>query len=856
MPNSSKIKTKKTGKAKLRNTFLFWFLIISVIPLGIVSFVSFNIAHKTFRDNAVNSLINAAKIKKDFLESYFTERITDLDFQSQDFENVEVLKSLKKSFTESGLSIKNYTNSYEHAKLIVSRGENLRKFQISYGYIDVLLMDSVGNLLFSITRHSRQYLGTNMFTGKYANTNFVKACKQSMITGKPYLSDFEFCKSITNEIDCFIVQVIVDKEGHKIGLIALQIPIYSINKMMWDSTGLGNTGETYLVGDDLLMRSDSRFIKNSTVLNVKVNTEGVKKWLINKNKFNNNPIYQNPETNTSVNMNQIIIKSKPYEAFNANIYTDYRGIKVLGVSTNIAVLERLGVSWILLVEIDEHEAFHSVSILRNISVTMIILTIILVFIFSLKISKRIVNPIDKLANLLPQIANGNLDIDFKIESKNEIGLLERSFRKMAIDLKRTTVSKDYLENIFESMYDILVVLTPGFKVETANKQFCKLLDYPLDYVTDKLFNDFFLDNNFFTESELKKLNQNGSIYDLEKIFVSKKHVNIPILISVSKMNNREGTCQGIVCVAKDITEQKHYEEERENFVKNLKSNQIEIERTNKDLKKAFEALKESQAVILQQEKLASIGLLAAGIAHEINNPIGFVSSNINTLGKYVKKITEFITLQDVAIKQIKQKEVVEYINENRNKLKLNFIFNDMGSLIKESLEGTERIRKIVLDLKNFTRHGDEESETADINECIKSSLNIVWNELKYKASVRKHFGKIPLTKCYPNFLGQVFINILINAAHAISERGTITIKTWHDENSIFVSISDTGCGISKKHINKIFDPFFTTKDVGEGTGLGMSISYDIIEMHKGSIKVESEEGKWTKFTIMIPCIAN
>ncbi len=855
MSKPNKNKAQRLPNRKLRRTILFWFLLISVIPLCLVCFISFKIAHNALRDQATNSLINAAKLKKEFLESYFSERVADLDFQSQEMANIRFLIKLKKSFQESGLSIEEYAKGYEHSKLSVKLGEDLKNFQASYGYIDILLLDGDGNLLFSITGHNRHYWGTNMFTGKYAGTNFTKACKKSMIDGRPYLSDYEFCKSIVNEVDFFIVQAVVDYEGRKIGLIALQIPVYSIDKMMGDRTGLGGTGETYLIGYDLLMRTSSRFSENSTVLNVKIDTECANEWLINEINLGHID-YQNTGIGASQAMDKNINVNKPetYKAFKANIYKDYRGISVLGVGTKIDMLERLGIHWALLAEIDENEAFRFAYILRNIILTMIFITVIFVVVISLTMSKLIVNPIIKLANLLPQFTKGNMDVDFKIKSQNEIGFLESSFKNMAIDLRNTTVSIDYLKNIFESMYDVLVVLTPDFKIRTANKQFCNLLDYPLDYITGKLFDDFFTNSNLLTEMELDKLNKHGFIYDLEKIFVSKYFVKIPLLLSVSKMNDQEGVCQGIVCVAKDITERKHYEEERENFVEELGSKQIEIEQTNKNLKKALEDLRESQTVILQQEKLASLGQLAAGVAHEINNPIGFISSNINTLGKYSRKFTEFIALQDAAINQIDNKDVVANVDKNRKRLKLDFIINDIDNLIKESLEGAGRIIKIVRDLKVFTRHSDKKAEMADINECIRSSLNIVWNEVKYKATVNKNFGDIPLTKCYPFLLGQVFINILINSAHAIREHGDITIETWREGQSIFASFTDTGSGISKENLNKIFDPFFTTKDVGIGTGLGMSISYDIIKKHNGSIKVKSDAGKWTKFVVMIPFI--
>jgi len=272
------------------------------------------------------------------------------------------------------------------------------------------------------------------------------------------------------------------------------------------------------------------------------------------------------------------------------------------------------------------------------------------------------------------------------------------------------------------------------------------------------------------------------------------------------------------------------------------------------LEKAYTELKATQAKILQQEKMASIGQLAAGVAHEINNPIGFISSNLGTLDKYVNRLTEFITAQSEVLGALKSVESEEVLREKRKKLKLDYIIPDIKALIEESLDGADRVRRIVQDLKSFSRVDEAEYKHADINECIESTINIVWNELKYKAVLKKEYGEIPLTKCYPQQLNQVFMNLLVNAAHAIEKQGEITIRTWHEDGSIFVAISDTGAGIPKENISRLFDPFFTTKEIGKGTGLGLSITYDIVKKHTGDIMVHSEEGKGTSFTVRIPIV--
>ena len=247
----------------------------------------------------------------------------------------------------------------------------------------------------------------------------------------------------------------------------------------------------------------------------------------------------------------------------------------------------------------------------------------------------------------------------------------------------------------------------------------------------------------------------------------------------------------------------------------------------------------SRQKLAQSDKLAAIGTLAAGVAHEINNPIGYISSNLNTMKKYLEKIREHLEKRDEPHEE-DHKQIMDMVVD----------FNDA---VNESIEGAARVKNIVADLKSFSRIDRAEKECANLNDGINSTLNIIWNELKYKCTVEKDFGILPELYCIPNQLNQVFMNILINAGHAITEEhGTILIKTWADDNNILISIKDDGCGIPKENLRKIFEPFFTTKEVGKGTGLGLSLAYDIVRKHGGNIEVKSEVEIGTEFTITLP----
>ncbi len=279
-----------------------------------------------------------------------------------------------------------------------------------------------------------------------------------------------------------------------------------------------------------------------------------------------------------------------------------------------------------------------------------------------------------------------------------------------------------------------------------------------------------------------------------------------------------------------------------------------------DMKEAHEKLKNTQKQLIQSEKLASIGQLAAGIAHEINNPVGYINSNLSTLGKYIESFTEI--LRAVEIFQVyfkddqidKAKNVLNELYEFERNNDIKYMISDVDNLLRETKEGVDRIKKIVWDLRTFSRADMGERKLSDINKIIEGILSIVWNEIKYKANLKKEYGEIPLIDCNPQEIGQVFINILVNAAQAIVDKGLITIKTYNDEEKVFIEISDTGIGMSEEVSSKVFDPFFTTKEVGKGTGLGLSISYDLVKKHNGDIYVKSVQGQGTTFTIWFPII--
>ncbi len=430
-----------------------------------------------------------------------------------------------------------------------------------------------------------------------------------------------------------------------------------------------------------------------------------------------------------------------------------------------------------------------------------------------------------------KLAKHQKDLEQQVESRtrellirNEELKLEISERKKAESAFRD--SEERYKRLIENAI-IGILLIQNGKIIFANSMCSKISGYEQEEIIDKDFFEFVHpdDRELAIDNNTKRLKgeQFEDSYPIRLINRQGDTRWVQVSATCMTYNSR----QTILTFFKDITQQRH----------------LELQ-------------------IMQSEKMASIGQLAAGVAHEINNPIGYISSNLHTLGEYQGQLHELITkyreLSALFEKKPDQFENniflsgLKAIEKLETEIDINFIMDDLPLLIKQSEDGTDRVKKIVSDLKNFAHPGDEKKQFTDINSNIESTLNMLWNELKYHVEVIKDLGDIPAVECYPQLLNQVFMNLIVNSAQAIEGKGIIRIKTsWHD-NSAEIKISDNGMGIPKENLGKIYDPFFTTKDVGKGTGLGLHLCYNIIKKHQGTILVESIEGKGTTFTISLP----
>lgn len=282
--------------------------------------------------------------------------------------------------------------------------------------------------------------------------------------------------------------------------------------------------------------------------------------------------------------------------------------------------------------------------------------------------------------------------------------------------------------------------------------------------------------------------------------------------------------------------------------------EISLKRRVDELVQANQRLSDMQLQLVQSEKMASIGQLASGVAHEINNPIGFVKSNLGSLAVYVEALLEIVRAYE-QVEHVHGEAVevaLQAIEQRKKDIDYGYVVEDVRKLIDESVEGVQRVSQIVLDLKNFSRAGDVSAQPADLQAGIESTINVVWNQLKYKVDVVREYASLPLVSCVASQINQVVMNLLTNAEQAISERGTITVRTGMQADTVWFEVQDTGCGIAPDKQARIFEPFYTSKPIGQGTGLGLSISFGIVQRHGGSITVQSAPGAGSTFRVTLP----
>ena len=498
-------------------------------------------------------------------------------------------------------------------------------------------------------------------------------------------------------------------------------------------------------------------------------------------------------------------------------------------------------------------------------------------------ARSITKPLSVAVSVADAISRGDLQIEVEVRSNDEIGLLMISMKKM-VETLRTLITD------FSMLTDAAIAGRLATRADSAKHagEFKKIVmgvNATLDAVIMPLnVSAEYVDRiskgdippkitaayqGDFNELKVNLNNcidiMNNLLGETEKVLIAaadcrfEERANANLFVGgwqqlVQGVNN---IVTNIVNPLRAATERLNVEVvERRHAQELLEAQQQQLESLNSLLEeRVFEEVRknrEKDQALMQREKMASIGQLAAGVAHEINNPMGYISGNLHVLAEYYDRIILF----DRQVQELDRSESSSYDQRDagsiRKSLDIDHILEDGVDLIRESRTGAEQVTKIVGELKSFSRVDAPDFALATLEACMESALTICYSNLKYVVTIRKEYEPGPSILCHPGQLNQVFLNLLVNAGQAITPPGEIVLKCWHDDIFVYASVSDTGKGIPEDILPRIFDPFFTTKDVGEGTGLGLSVSYDVVKKRGGDILVESVPGKGSTFTVQLP----
>jgi len=658
-----------------------------------------------------------------------------------------------------------------------------------------------------------------IIASSHKDVGFDKSIEEIFLKGRKgvYIKDMHISKFTGNIVLTIAAPIFLN--GEFAGVTVINFDGKELFEVTTNKTGLGKTGDIYIVNRNGYMITPSSFRKD-TFLKLRVDDENTRKAFEDIEKFGQKGHKHNPF-----------------------VYTDYRGVRVLGTHDHI-----FSVQWVITAAIDEKEVLAPLRKVKFLLIFNIIVIPILAWLIGIFISGILSRPIHNLRKGVEIIGFGNLDYKVGTEAKDEIGQLSLAFDKMTEKLKSSLVSKDYMENIVNSMADILVVVTPDGIIEKANRAALDVLGYNTEELIGKdlsfLFAEKEDEDGIFKKFNVEKVIIGSALKNYEVNLKTKDSIKIPVLLSSARIKavdclygDLTQNCQryrkrekhqekilSIVCVAKDITEQKRAREKLDYILKEeIKSREIMVSmlddnnQIREKVEKNLAELKETKDMLVQSEKLALLGRLVSDMAHEVNNPLMIISGN-----------AQLSLMEDL---------------KNQPQLKESF------EVIKEECV---RAKNIIRRLLTFSKPSKGEFKEVDINEALDLVVKLVEHQyLLVDVKVRKNYTAVlPKVKIDEEQMYEVFMNLLKNSAESMPKGGTISVSTSKENDNIRIDFKDTGSGISEKNIKKIFDPFFTTKE--SGTGLGLSVCYGIINAHNGEMRYESKSGEGTNAIILLP----
>ena len=913
--NNTGKKPKTMFYRGLGRTLLSAFLALAIIPMTVVSIISYRNAHQSLQDDAGKALHSVANLKTQQIDDYFDEILTDLMLQSEMHSNMQFLASLENladAYKESGLPVRDFTRSFKWTLLVEEKGNDLKAYRRTYGYHDIFLMDAQGNILF--TAAGEEDLGTNLFQGKNAGTRFAAACQKALTTGRPAFSDYEvYDPSGVDAVFGFFAAAIVEDDGEKIGLIALQFAIDPIDKIMQAPIGLGKTAETYLVGPDLKMRSNSILSAAKTVLKNPVETAQTRLW---KQQIDKNIAIQAMEHTES-------------------IYNGPHGQAVLGTHSDIDIE---GVSFAVVAEIEQKEAFASADRLRSIMFGLLMVTGLLVVLIAVFISRRIVRPIQTLSAGAQRVAAGDLGHTIEVRSKNEIGEMTNSFNAMVQSLRQTSA-----ENTLQSWYKTgLAQLNEDMRGDKDMDELgrstitflAKYLDAKIGaiYLADD-HNDLKLVGSYAYKKR-KNLSSTFRIGEglvgqaaLEKESILLANVPDDYIAISSGLGEtvprnilvlpfmHNGDVKGVVelgslrefsdtdlnflnQVSESIAIAIHSAESRHKVRKLLEQTQIqakELETQQEELRASNEELEEQREELRStNEELESQTEELRASNEELEEKTEVLESQKQEIEKRRQQVEQAKQGVEEKARELERasKYKSEFLANMSHELRtpLNSLLilakilkdNDEGNLTAEQVEsadviygGGQQLLMLINDILDLSKVEAGKMEIHNENVSFDALAGSITTQFGPLAKEKNLNLEVVIGPDAPSSfmtdgqrLGQILRNLLSNA-FKFTAAGSVTLeiglpdeqtqfsdKSLTTGNTLAFAVKDTGPGIAKDKMQSIFEAFqqadgSTNRRYG-GTGLGLSISRAMSDLLGGEIQLHSEEGRGSTFTLLLP----
>jgi len=900
----------------LGRTLLVWFLILSLLPMMVVSIFSYWNAYSSLKQEAEMTLSSVVSMKTERIRSYFERMMTDLRQQSAMTPNVQFLDDLRKAYKKSSKPVGDFVKSFKWVMMVEEQGADLKGYRRTYGYHDILLIDDQGNILFTVD--GEDDLGTNLFSGKYANTLLARAGKEALQTGRLTFSDFEHYAPSDKSVDGFLVAVMVNEDGDKIGLMAFQISTDLIDPIMQQSGGMGKTAETYLIGADLKMRSNSVLIETETILKDAVETEQTRLWH-----------RQDVAGEGTLRAQDELML----------IYQGPHGKRVLGTHQPMHIA---GVPLGVIAEIEESEAFAPANRLRNIVVLLSLSTVLLVVIIAAPVSKRIVTPILNLSQEARLAAAGKFDREILIKAKNEIGELAQSFNHMLFNLGRMTKENERQDWFKTGIAELNDRLRGELDLSTLGRNIITYLAEYLNaqigaiYLAEK--HDQFKLMGSYAYRKRKHLSNTFALGEglvgqaaLEKESIILTHVpedyisvssglgeSVPRNIMVFPLMH-EGEVKGVVelgtlhefsdvhlqflkqtsenvAIAIQSTQSRRQVQEllqkTQQQAEELQTQQEELRQSNEELEEQTQALKESETRLqIQQEEL-----------RQTNEELEEQSQRLEDQKKETEgRNRDLINAQRLIEQKAKDLEMTskyksEFLANMSHELRtpLNSILllsrlladNKDGGLSQDHMEsahaiyssGTDLITLIndILDLSKIEAGKMAlhmaEMDLHDFGDAMIRNFQPLAAEKGLELDLKITEGLPDSIRTDRQRMDQIVKNFLSNA-FKFTDQGRILLRIGRPDNQlrndadllskgfdpakiISFSVTDTGIGVSGEKQKVIFEAFQqadgSTSRKYGGTGLGLSIARELGKLLGGEICLESEEGKGSTFVLYLP----